>query len=44
MKLNKLKENQLSIDCPHCGHLIKITIEKGEDTLESKREEERRNK
>ena len=35
MTQDKLKENQLSIDCPHCGHLIKITIEKGEDTLES---------
>jgi DNA-directed RNA polymerase subunit RPC12/RpoP len=31
-----MKENELGYDCPHCGHLLKITIdvEKGEDTLE----------
>lgn len=27
----------LSVDCPHCGHLIRIEIVKGEDTLPKRR-------
>lgn len=28
-----MEENELSIDCPHCGHLLKVIFKKGEDTI-----------
>ncbi|KKM02042.1 hypothetical protein LCGC14_1788370 [marine sediment metagenome] len=30
----QMEEGGLCIVCPHCGHLLKISLDKGEDTFD----------